>query len=293
MWWTILPYVLVTVAVVVLPGFVVNFAAGLRPVQAVGYAPLASVGLISVAAIAADLVGVSWSALPVLVATAVVAVLAGLTRLLIARLAPARAPARALDAASEAPVWWRSSLGWTLGSLVIAATVLAIDGVRNSIGDDGMSTAPVLSTALGFAPNGVPFATFGLTPDSNGIVLGMGYSNSYGWDLLSYSDYLGYGDGMIAQSINPDGTLAVAFRDISNSRASVTLYYYGDFAYFSDISADTVDYLTIASAPDNSIYLAYSDNSVGGKATQQTGVAATAWQGIRAGRDRDLVQRKT
>lgn len=130
MWWTILPYVLVTVAVVVLPGFVVNFAAGLRPVQAVGYAPLASVGLISVAAIAADLVGVSWSALPVLVATAVVAVLAGLTRLLIARLAPARAPARALDAASESAVWWRSSLGWTLGSLVIAATVLAIDGVR-------------------------------------------------------------------------------------------------------------------------------------------------------------------
>ena len=46
MWWTILPFVLVTVAVVVLPGFVVNFAAGLRPVQAVGYAPLASVGLI-------------------------------------------------------------------------------------------------------------------------------------------------------------------------------------------------------------------------------------------------------
>ena len=130
MWWTILPYVLVTVAVVVLPGFVVNFAAGLRPVQAVGYAPLASVGLISVAAIAADLVGVSWSALPVLVATAVVAVLAGLTRLLIARLTTTRAPARALDAASEAPVWWRSSLGWTLGSLVIAATVLAIDGVR-------------------------------------------------------------------------------------------------------------------------------------------------------------------
>ena len=130
MWWTILPYVLVTVAVVVLPGFVVNFAAGLRPVQAVGYAPLASVGLISVAAIAADLVGVSWSALPVLVATAVVAVLAGLTRLLIARLTTTRAPARALDAASESAVWWRSSLGWTLGSLVIAATVLAIDGVR-------------------------------------------------------------------------------------------------------------------------------------------------------------------
>lgn len=129
MWWTILPYVLVTVAVVVLPGFVVNFAAGLRPVQAVGYAPLASVGLISVAAIAADLVGVSWSALPVLVATAVVAVLAGLTRLLIARLTTTRAPARALDAASN-PLSGGGHPSGTLGSLVIAATVLAIDGVR-------------------------------------------------------------------------------------------------------------------------------------------------------------------
>lgn len=130
MWWTILPFVLVTVAVVVVPGFVVNFAAGLRPVHALGYAPLTSVGLISISAIVADMVGVGWSALPVLGLTAVVAVLAGALRVLIARRTKAPEPARALSRPSERPPWWKSSLGWTLGSLAIAATLLTIDGVR-------------------------------------------------------------------------------------------------------------------------------------------------------------------
>lgn len=127
MWWTILPFVLMTVAVIIVPGFVVNAAAGLRLWYALGFAPLTSVGVVAVAAVVAEAVGVGWSALPVVVLTAVVALLVAGARWLLTRSGAIPGPTRLV--AQDRP-WWQSSGVWTAGSLVIAATVLSIDGLR-------------------------------------------------------------------------------------------------------------------------------------------------------------------
>ena len=73
MWLSIVPFVLVTALVVVLPGAVVNLAAGLPRINALALAPLTSLGLVAVAAILAEQGGFRWSPVPVAILTAVVA----------------------------------------------------------------------------------------------------------------------------------------------------------------------------------------------------------------------------
>ena len=130
MWLTILPFVLMSAAVVLVPGLVVNVAAGLRPANVLGLAPLSSVGLVSVAAIIAEILGVDWSLLPVVVLSVVAALGVGGLRWLIERRTAPPKPSRALDPSGERPGWWTSPTTWTAGSLAIAVTLLAIDGVR-------------------------------------------------------------------------------------------------------------------------------------------------------------------
>ncbi|MBC6494203.1 DUF6541 family protein [Microbacterium sp. 4-7] len=70
-WVSILPALIVTGALLFLPGLLLGFLLRLRGMRLLALAPALSVSLVAVAAIAAPFVGIRWSILPVLVLTAV------------------------------------------------------------------------------------------------------------------------------------------------------------------------------------------------------------------------------
>lgn len=75
-WVSILPALLVTGALLFLPGLLLGFLLRLRGMRLVALAPALSVSLVAVAALAAPFVGIRWSILPVLILTAVASVAA-------------------------------------------------------------------------------------------------------------------------------------------------------------------------------------------------------------------------
>lgn len=75
-WLSILPALIVTGALLFLPGLLLGFLLRLRGLRLFALAPALSVSLVAVAAIAAPFVGIRWSILPVLVLTAVASVAA-------------------------------------------------------------------------------------------------------------------------------------------------------------------------------------------------------------------------
>lgn len=72
-WWQLAPAVIVTAAIVFLPGYLVARCWRVTGLVAVGVAAPLSISVIAVVAVLADKAGVAWSLLPVLVATAVLA----------------------------------------------------------------------------------------------------------------------------------------------------------------------------------------------------------------------------
>ncbi|MDR6141012.1 hypothetical protein QE375_000566 [Microbacterium foliorum] len=75
-WVSILPALIVTGALLFLPGLLLGFLLRLRGMRLLALAPALSVSLVAVAALAAPFVGIRWSILPVLILTAVASVAA-------------------------------------------------------------------------------------------------------------------------------------------------------------------------------------------------------------------------
>ena len=75
-WVSILPALIVTGALLFLPGLLLGFLLRLRGTRLLALAPALSVSLVAVAALAAPFVGIRWSILPVLILTAVASVAA-------------------------------------------------------------------------------------------------------------------------------------------------------------------------------------------------------------------------
>lgn len=131
MWWVLLPYVLVTAALILVPGFAINKLAGFRTHTALALAPLVSTAVVGAAAILADWVGLAWGPLPIGAVTVLLCLISLAVRKLSARLdldAPPRPEGHAARAsASEAE---GRSLGWTIAGLVVAFALLGRDSLR-------------------------------------------------------------------------------------------------------------------------------------------------------------------
>lgn len=127
MWWTLLPFVLVTAAVVLVPGFVINWASGFRPLTALGLAPLVSTGVVAAAAIAADTVGLPWGPLPIAALTVSLALIGLGFRRVVGRLAPEHGPVRVLLSGGERH---DPGFGWPLVGWAVAALLLTWDALR-------------------------------------------------------------------------------------------------------------------------------------------------------------------
>ncbi|KOX32565.1 hypothetical protein ADK67_07925 [Saccharothrix sp. NRRL B-16348] len=89
-WLDVVPVALVTAAWLVGPGAALSYAIGLRGLSAWGMAPTLSMLIVPITAVLADKLGVRWSPVVVLVATAVVVALAVAVSLLLRRIAPPR-----------------------------------------------------------------------------------------------------------------------------------------------------------------------------------------------------------
>lgn len=119
MWWTLLPYIAVTMLVVFVPGFAINLALGFRPLTALGLAPLVSTGVVALAAIAANLLGFGWGPIPIVVLTALLA-LVGYGPRRWSGGQPSAEPNRSQT----------FGFGWPLAGLGLAALLLGRDGLR-------------------------------------------------------------------------------------------------------------------------------------------------------------------
>ena len=101
-WFDVVPVALVTAAWLVGPGAALSYAIGLRGLSAWGMAPTLSMLIVPFTAVLADKLGLRWSPLVVLGATAVVVAPAVIASLLLRRVAPPRRtdPPRVLAAAA-------------------------------------------------------------------------------------------------------------------------------------------------------------------------------------------------
>ncbi len=114
-WWDVVVPMIVAVLVLAVPGFVVGAASGASTRVKVIGAPLVSVTCVAVGAIVADLVGLPWGVVAVLLVTVVLSLLALLLRI--------RRPRPADPRQSN----WSGQWGWTLLALVVGG---AVQGVR-------------------------------------------------------------------------------------------------------------------------------------------------------------------
>lgn len=136
MWWSLIPFVVVTAALLLLPGTLVNLTAGLRGWSALGFAPMVSAAVIASGAIVAQFLGAPWGPVPIVFATLGFVGLAALVRLLARRWRPAlrvggvRSSSGASGAGLRVP---RSAPVWTLGGWAIAAVLMT----RNFVGLTG------------------------------------------------------------------------------------------------------------------------------------------------------------
>ncbi|TLM85650.1 hypothetical protein FDW83_04575 [Pseudarthrobacter sp. NamE2] len=116
-WFDAVPQFVLGVGLLFLPGLAVAFAARLRGVPAVALAPGISLSIIAVSAIAAPFAGLSWSLLPVLALTFVVAALAFGASVLLAR------TSKAESASAHGKTGWMDALG-PLAAVGIAAVLI-------------------------------------------------------------------------------------------------------------------------------------------------------------------------
>lgn len=119
-WFDAAPLFVLGVALLFLPGLVIAAAAKLRGVRALAVAPAISVSIVALSAILAPFAGLSWSLLPVLAATAVVAGIALGASATVAR----------RSAAATYPEAGRRQWGWVLAPLVAVVVAAILIGRR-------------------------------------------------------------------------------------------------------------------------------------------------------------------
>jgi hypothetical protein len=131
-WGVALAPALVAAMLLVVPGLIVTLALGARGFDALGLAPLTSLGVLAIATLMVPGVVGRWSLLAVLVSLALLTLVALLGRTVIAW----RAGGRALGRPVLSPRWWvpRRRTRWWLASIVLAAGLVALNfvlGVRD------------------------------------------------------------------------------------------------------------------------------------------------------------------
>jgi len=113
------------VLVVLVPGGLINLAAGFRPATSLGLAPLVSTAVVAVAAIAADAAGIAWGPLPIFAGTVLFALVAWVIRRVstgwLGEPGVPRSPGTASDA---------SSVLWPITAMACAVVLLSVDAIR-------------------------------------------------------------------------------------------------------------------------------------------------------------------
>jgi hypothetical protein len=112
-WWSVGPLVLVAIGLFFVPGALVAWASRVRGTALVGVAPAITVSIVAVSALLAPIVNMNWSLLPVVVVTAVIAVIAFV---ITARFGGSL---RAPDHRFHSTAWWVGA-GHTLAVLAAA-----------------------------------------------------------------------------------------------------------------------------------------------------------------------------
>jgi hypothetical protein len=112
-WWSVSPLLLFALGLLIVPGAIVGWASRVRGVALFAIAPGISVTIIAVSALAAPLVGVKWSLLPVLVLTALI----GAVALAAARLTAGPPESRKILLGTDA---WQTGAGHAVAVLVAA-----------------------------------------------------------------------------------------------------------------------------------------------------------------------------
>jgi len=141
MWLTVVPFVLVILAIFFIPGTLANLAAGFRASSAIAFAPLVSVALVGFAAVFWQLLGVGWGPIPIVLTTVIGALLLWVIRLVAQRrtragdvaadvAAKLPAGAAAVVVAEQANARSINTLPYALGGLLISAAVLGRDVVK-------------------------------------------------------------------------------------------------------------------------------------------------------------------
>ncbi|HYO19174.1 MAG TPA: DUF6541 family protein, partial [Dermatophilaceae bacterium] len=131
-WGVALAPAFVAAALLVAPGLIVNLALGARGFDALGLAPLTSLGVLAIAMLLVPGVVGRWSLAPILVSLALLTLLAVLGRTVIAW----RAGDTALGRPGFSPGWWmpRRRTWWWMTSVALAAGLVAVNfvlGVRD------------------------------------------------------------------------------------------------------------------------------------------------------------------
>lgn len=121
MWLEMVPYLLMTVVLVVVPGLATCLAAGFRVRSALGLAPLVSSGIIGLSAIGADTVGLTWGLVPIGIGMALCTALAWGCARLITRLRPS---SQEVEKPKKGP------LTWVVVAAGLAGIILLTDALR-------------------------------------------------------------------------------------------------------------------------------------------------------------------
>ncbi|MDO5684232.1 MAG: hypothetical protein Q4G46_15585, partial [Propionibacteriaceae bacterium] len=119
-WSSLIPFIAVTLALLFVPGTLVNLAGGFRPLSAIGFAPLVSTGIIAFAAIAGQLVGLAWGPIPIVITTVASALLGVGVRLVFRRFGIGGPPPPP-DPAT------RVHLGWPVAGVLLGFGIIGRD----------------------------------------------------------------------------------------------------------------------------------------------------------------------
>ncbi|MEO3933847.1 DUF6541 family protein [Micrococcaceae bacterium Sec7.4] len=121
-WWNTLPSISVALLILFGPGGLLAYFIGARRLALVCLAPILSVGIIGVGGIAAEIVGMRWNLLPVLLTTAASSVAAWAFRRFVLRSTPTK------QAPTSLRVWAGAATGLGLGALLIGRRLLDVIG---------------------------------------------------------------------------------------------------------------------------------------------------------------------
>lgn len=124
----IVPFI-AALALIFIPGMLIAVAAGQKGFDAVGIAPALSVAAISISAIIAPMIGLTWAAWVPLVFALLLAALAYGVLTLLEQLRPS-----ATDPGVARGTWWSTRQGWAYGGWAVGALLL-IRNSTNAIGN--------------------------------------------------------------------------------------------------------------------------------------------------------------